>query len=155
MKTFVILSDSHGRKRNLEKIMPLLAENDFVIHLGDGSTDLRDFMRENPEKVYILKGNCDFSYGAEELTIDVEKVRILCCHGHKYGVKSGLSRLAARSAELGCDVALYGHTHRADISTVDGVLCINPGSAGDYASPSYCYLVVHGDKVTPTIVPIR
>ena len=60
MKTFVILSDSHGRKRNLEKIMPLLAENDFCHSPGDGSTDLRDFMRENPEKVYILKGIVTF-----------------------------------------------------------------------------------------------
>ncbi|HIY99711.1 MAG TPA: YfcE family phosphodiesterase, partial [Firmicutes bacterium] len=98
--------------------------------------------------------NCDFSYGLEEAVIEAEQVRIFCCHGHKYGVKSGLGRLAARAKELDCSVALYGHTHRADISEVGGVLCVNPGAAGDYTSPSYCYLVVHGAKVTPTVVPI-
>lgn len=155
MKTFVVLSDSHGRKKNVEKLAPLFSENDFVVHLGDGSADVRDFARDNPEKAYVMKGNCDFSYGLDEIVIEAERVRIFCCHGHRYGVKSGLSRLAAHAKELGCDAALYGHTHRAKIEDVDGVLCVNPGAAGDYTAPSYCYLVVHGDKLTPTIVPIR
>ena len=155
MKTFVVLSDSHGRKKNVEKLLPLFAENDYVVHLGDGSSDMRDFFRDNPDKTYVMKGNCDFSYGLEEIVIEAENVRIFCCHGHKYGVKSTLARLAARAKELDCSVALYGHTHRADITQQDGVLLVNPGSVGDYASPSYCYLVVHGDIVTPAIVPIR
>ncbi len=139
----------------MEKIMPLFLENDYVVHLGDGSADLREFAGEYPEKAFVMKGNCDFSYGMEEYVIEAERVRIFCCHGHKYGVKTGLARLAARAKELDCAVALYGHTHRADISDVDGVLCVNPGALGDYTSPSYCYLVVHGEKVTPTIVPVR
>ena len=49
MKTFVVISDSHGRRKNVEKVAPLFAENDYVVHLGDGSTDLRDFFREHPE----------------------------------------------------------------------------------------------------------
>lgn len=155
MKTFVVLSDSHGRKKNVEKLVPLFRENDFVVHLGDGSSDLRDFSRENPDKTYIMKGNCDFSYGMDEYIIETEKVRILCCHGHKYGVKSGLFRLAAHAKECDCDAALYGHTHRAAIEEIEGILCINPGSAGDFTSPSYCYLVVHDKKITPTIVPIQ
>jgi len=81
-------------------------------------------------------------------------VKILCCHGHKYGVKSTLTRLAAHAKELGCDVALYGHTHRANSEIVDGVLCLNPGSLGSYSDPSYLYLVVHGDKITDTIVKL-
>lgn len=154
MKTFIILSDSHGRNKRIlqQKLVPLFAENDFIIHLGDGSSDLRETFSAYPEKTYLCRGNCDFSYGEEEFVIEVERVSILCCHGHRYGVKSGLSRLAARAKERGCEVALYGHTHRAGIEEVDGVLCINPGALGDYAAPSYCYLVVHGDKVTPTIV---
>ena len=47
MKTFVVLSDSHGRKKNVEKLAPLFSENDFVVHLGDGSADVRDFARDN------------------------------------------------------------------------------------------------------------
>ena len=39
-------------------------------------------------------------------------------------------------------------------AAVDGVLCVNPGSIGDYAEPSYCYMVVHGGKVTAAIVRV-
>ncbi len=153
MKTFLIVSDSHGKNKTIEKITPLMAENDFLVHLGDGAGDFRSVLREYPEKTYILKGNCDlFASGQEECVIEAEGLKILCCHGHKYGVKSTLARLAARAKELDCDIALYGHTHRAAIDTVDGVLCVNPGAAGSYSEPSYCYLVVHDKKATPTIV---
>lgn len=152
MKTFVIMSDSHGRMGAVGRVQHLFRENDYLIHLGDGSGDMRPVMRDFPEKTYILKGNCDFTYGEEECVIEAEGVSVLCCHGHRYGVKHGLERLAARARELGCEVALYGHTHVADISTVDGVLCVNPGSIGDYAEPSYCFMAIHQRKVTPTIV---
>ena len=86
--------------------------------------------------------------------IEEEGLSVFCCHGHRYGVKSGLARLAARAKELGCEVALYGHTHRAAVEEVDGVLCVNPGSAGAYSDASYCYLVLHAGKATATIVPL-
>ena len=152
MKTFLIISDSHGRRKPLEKVLPLVGENDYIIHLGDGAGDLRDVSSKYPEKTYLLKGNCDAFPWQEECVIEAEGLSILCCHGHKYGVKSGLSRLAYRAKELGCEIALYGHTHRASIDEVGGVLCINPGSAGSYSDPSYCYLVVHKKKPTATIV---
>lgn len=155
MKTFVILSDSHGRSnRELSRMASLFSENDYIVHLGDGSTDLRSVFSQYPEKTYICKGNCDFSYGEEELIIEAEGVSLLCCHGHRYGVKGGLTRLAARARELGVDAALYGHTHTANVETVDGVLCINPGALSSYHDPSYCYLVAHKGKVTATIVKL-
>lgn len=155
MKTFVVLSDTHGRRKNVEKISALFWENDYVVHLGDGAGDMRDYCARDPEKFYVMKGNCDFVSALEETVIEAEGVRIFCCHGHKYGVKSTLARLAARAKELDCTLALYGHTHRAGIADVDGVLCVNPGAAGDYVSPSYGYLAVHGEKTTPVIVPIE
>lgn len=154
MKTVIVLSDSHGRRGVIEKLFPLFAENDYIVHLGDGASDMREVSGRYPEKVYAVKGNCDFSRGIGELVLEAEGVRMLLCHGHAYGVKSGLSRLVAHAKELGCSVALYGHTHYAAVEEIDGVLCINPGSAGSHASPSYCYLVVHGEKVTAKIVEI-
>ena len=154
MKTLIVVSDSHGRKKLLDKITPLVKENDYIIHLGDGAGDLHDIMHEYPEKTYLLKGNCDALAFEEECVIQAEGISILCCHGHKYGVKSGLSRLAYRAKELDCEVALYGHTHRASIEEVGGVLCITPGSAGSYSDPSYCYFVVHNKKPTATIVSL-
>ena len=154
MKTFVILSDSHGRQAALKKIKPLFEENDYIVHLGDGSTDMRETVDAFPQKTYVVKGNCDGFYGVDECVIEAEGVKLFCCHGHKYGVKGGLARLAARAKELDCEIALYGHTHCAKIQTVEDVLCINPGSIGSYSEPSYCYLVLHKGKATPTIVSV-
>ncbi len=152
MKTFIVISDSHSRQGAVDRVRHLFCENDFIVHLGDGSADMRPVMDMFPEKTYVMKGNCDFYYGLDECVTEAEGVRIFCCHGHRYGVKHGLERLSARAKELDCTVALYGHTHIADIGTEDGVLCINPGALGDYARPSYCFMAVHRGKVTPSIV---
>lgn len=154
MKTLVILSDTHGHREGIEKLRGLFAENSYIIHLGDGAADMREISAEYPDKTYVCQGNCDFYPALSEYELDVEGVRIFFCHGHKYRVKSGLSRLAEEAKRRGCRIALYGHTHKALISEENGVLLVNPGSlrypAGE--GGSYCYLTVSGEKVVPVIV---
>ncbi len=154
MKSIIVLSDTHARRKNLQKITPLFAENDMIIHLGDGSLDMLETVKNYPEKTYVCQGNCDLGYGRAEYVLEVEGVRIFCCHGHRYGVKSGLYKLALCAKENDCSVALYGHTHEARIDEVDGVLCINPGSLGEWVESGYAYLAVHRNKVTPVLVKI-
>ena len=157
MKTAIVISDTHGRLSGLNAIARLFAENDFVIHLGDGFRDVQSFLRNvpgEPRKLYVCRGNCDFGYAEEEFTLELEGVHIFCCHGHRYGVKNDRIRLAARAAELGCTVALYGHTHAARVEEIGGVTCINPGSLGDFSNPSYCFLVAVNGKLTSSIVPV-
>ncbi len=154
MKTLVILSDTHGKRSAIDRIGHLFGENDYVIHLGDGAADMRKTREQYPDKTIVLRGNCDIGLGEDERVLEVEGVKILCCHGHKYGVKSSLTRLWLRAQELGCTVALYGHSHVAAIDEQDGVLCVNPGALGAYLEPSYCYLVVSGKKAVATIVSL-
>ena len=61
MKKIIVVSDTHGSAKGLDKLRPLIAENDMVIHLGDGVNDIRPIFSEYPEKVYAVSGNCDFS----------------------------------------------------------------------------------------------
>ena len=62
-------------------------------------------------------------------------------------------RAAAR--ERLCDIALYGHTHAAEVREEGGVLLINPGCMTRYAArQSYCYLVIHGKKAVATLVNV-
>lgn len=153
MKTFVIISDTHRNTKPLDKIATVLAECDYIIHLGDMAGDARELMRAYPEKTYVLAGNNDFFGGESELVLDAEGRRIFACHGHRYGVKSGTDRLVAAAKERLCDIALYGHTHEAEVREENGVLLINPGCMTAYAPhKSYCYLVVNGKKAVPTIV---
>ncbi len=155
MKTLLIVSDTHGSKRGLETLAPLLAENDYLVHLGDGVGDVRELTAEYPDKVELCAGNCDFfSPLPQEGVLEVESTRIFYCHGHKYGVKRDLYALAQAAKAKDCTVALYGHTHIARVDEIDGVTLINPGTfrAPVEKGGSYCYLVVHKKQATPTIV---
>ncbi len=155
MKKLIIVSDSHGNKKGIDKLGTLIAENDFFLHLGDGAMDAREIMREFPEKTYLCAGNCDFfSPLPTEGILQVEGVKIFYCHGHKYRVKSTLQTLALAAKERNADVVLYGHTHTSLISEIQGVTLINPGSLKFEVGNggSYCYLVINGDKFTPVIV---
>lgn len=154
MKTYIVISDSHGRREAVERLRPLFEENDGVLHLGDGASDVRQLALRDPKKYKVMKGNCDFSGGLEEYEFEEEGVKVFCCHGHRYGVKHGREELARRAKALGCAVALYGHTHTASIEEIDGVMLVNPGALSDWTSPSYCYLVLHNGKATATIVPV-
>lgn len=155
MKTMIVLSDSHGNAKGIEKLNSLFAENNYIVHLGDGEGDMRKVRSEYPDKTYVCRGNCDFfSPIPEDGEIEVENVKIYYCHGHRYGVKSQLTRLAEEAKRRDCDIALYGHTHNARIDEINGVTLINPGSLRRAVGEggSYCYLVINKDKFTPVIV---
>ena len=155
MKRLIVLSDSHGNAKGISDLLPLIAENDYVIHLGDGAADMREARGLYPKKVYACAGNCDFfSPLPEDGVLEVEGINIYFCHGHRYGVKSDLHALALAAKGRNCAVALYGHTHVANIREIEGVTLINPGTLHRAVGKggSYCYLVVHKEKVTPVIV---
>ena len=155
MKTLIVISDTHGSIKAVNSLRTLIAENNYVVHLGDGAADMREIRGEYPEKVYQCAGNCDFtSVIPTEGELEVEGVKILYCHGHQYGVKSNLYALALEAKRRGCSVALYGHTHFAHIIEIDGVTLINPGSLKRAVGEggSYCYLVINKEKITPVLV---
>lgn len=155
MKTLIVVADTHGNLKGIEKLRPIIDENDYLIHLGDGAGDVRALFSSFPDKVYAVKGNCDYvSPFPEEGELFIEGVKLFYTHGHKYGVKGDLSRLAYEARSRDCTVALYGHTHTADIREMGGVTLINPGSlkAPHGEGGSYCYLVINKEKVTPVIV---
>ena len=142
MKTIIILSDTHGNRRAIEKLYPLFEENDYIIHLGDGNKDMSEVYRAFPNKTFVCNGNCDFStaYSKDEWVLEIENCKILCCHGHKYRVKTGTDALKQEALSRGCNVALYGHTHRAEVEQNENLTVMNPGNYTTYsADPSYGY----------------
>lgn len=153
MTTIVVLSDTHGNRKDIEALFPIMDESDFIIHLGDTSQDGNYIRTRFPQKTYLLNGNCDLiRLGENELTLQIEGVKILACHGHTYSVKSTPHKLVVRAKELGCTLALYGHTHRACEEEIDGVLTVNPGAMSRYSQKSYCYLVINADKAVAKTV---
>ena len=89
MKTAVIISDSHGNMPRLNELKSIFAESDYIIHLGDTSSDGSAVRTEFPDKTKVINGNCDFiKLGEDEAVIEMENVKIFATHGHLYSVKS-------------------------------------------------------------------
>ncbi len=153
MKTAVILSDTHGNISGIEKLLPIINENDFLIHLGDCQQDLLPFNSDIKAKLLSVKGNCD--NGDEEVVLNIEGVKIFITHGNKYGVKKDLYKLFLRAKELGVTVVFYGHTHQSNIQQIDGITFVNPGAFSGYSERSYCYSIFHKGKTTNKIVSIN
>lgn len=157
MKSIIVISDTHGNRAAVEKLYPLFAECDMIIHLGDTSSDGAKIRADFPGKTYLVNGNCDIPrLGEDEITLEVEGVKIFACHGDGYGVKRGRARLAERAASAGAAIALYGHTHEAVEDNIDGVTLFNPGTLIRYSPfKSYLYLAVYDGKFTGKIVELQ
>lgn len=129
----LVLSDSHGRKSNLLKIVELHPEADAVIFLGDGEGDI-DYVKElcPDRKYYCVAGNCD--RGSPLATFRLEhfggKIAYIT-HGNHEFVKFTLDTLLEKARCCGASIALYGHTHVPDTKFEDGIILLNPGSVAD------------------------
>lgn len=152
MKKIVILSDTHSNLKAVNSVKPIAIESDYVLHAGDGVKDLSIFSDCNAT-VLGVDGNCDAGYLCiTERVIEIESRRIFLTHGHLYGVKRNCDELIKRAKELNCDIAIYGHTHKAIIQEKDGLLIINPGSLSRLnIDKSICYLVIDNSKAVATL----
>lgn len=125
----LIVSDTHGRDGNLEKVILREAPFDMLIHCGDveGREDYIEAVAECP--CCIVAGNNDF-FGdlPREDELVIAGKRALVTHGHYYGVSMDLYRIVEEAAARGCEIVLFGHTHRPVAENRSGILVVNPGS---------------------------
>ena len=90
----LIVSDTHRRDENLERVLEKEKPIDCLIHLGDveGSEELICTMTDAP--VTMVAGNNDYySDLPREEIITLGKYRVLLTHGHYYYVGMGHERL--------------------------------------------------------------
>lgn len=155
MRIFLI-SDTHGNQSAVLKAYAAVGKVDTIIHLGDGEADssLLSAIADCP--VLQIAGNCDAgSRAPRELICEWENIRLLLCHGDRYGVKAGFSRLIERGHETGVDAVLYGHTHLARIEQHDGLWLINPGTMNHQATfHSFILLEITDSSLQATIQPV-
>ena len=146
------MSDTHGNANDIKKLLPIMEESDYVIHLGDYMSDTRYFSENIYEKLYAVKGNCDG--GGDDLVIEIENKKILLTHGDRYGVKQGNLKLLLKAKEIGADAVFYGHTHVPLIEEVENITFINPGTLSNYSEKTYCYAVIFNGKIIAKIVNV-
>jgi putative phosphoesterase len=125
----LVISDTHGNFPLAFKACSVAEPFDALVHLGDGGDDAALLENVLDEEVIRVAGNCDFgSSSPRELLWECAGKKMLLVHGDAYGVKNGLGRLEKRAREVGADAVLFGHTHRATVTTLSGILAVNPGT---------------------------
>ena len=55
MKRLVIVSDSHGNAKGLEKLLPLIEENHYFVFLGDGIADLGKVLEQADKQTVFCR----------------------------------------------------------------------------------------------------
>jgi len=118
-----LISDTHGLLR--AEAVDVLRGSDFIVHAGDiGEGVLEPLSTIAP--VTAVRGNNDRAPWARHLR-ETEQLRFGEVTLH---VLHDLADLAIDAATSGVDVVVTGHSHRPKIERRDGVLYVNPGSAG-------------------------
>lgn len=125
----LVVSDTHGRDKNLETVLESCGRIDLLIHAGDvqHSADYIRVIAGCP--VYMVAGNNDyFSDLPEEVEFQLGKYRVFLAHGHFYCVNAGYNRLRREGRARGAHMVIFGHTHRPFIETEKDLTLLNPGS---------------------------
>ena len=119
-----VISDTHGLLR--PQALDALRGSDLIIHAGDvGRPELLEPLRALAP-LHVVRGNVDHGAWAERLPMTAH-VEVGGCAFH---VLHNIAELGLDPAAAGIAAVVYGHSHQPSIGTRDGVLWLNPGSAG-------------------------
>lgn len=142
----VIFSDVHGRKTLLERILQFNPDADHFLSLGDSELSM-DYLLDLD--IIGVKGNYPRDPGlGYEHYMEFHGQKFMLTHGHKFGVRGGLKKLALKAFKEEAKVVLYGHTHVAKATCINHVLFLNPGSVyrpRNKLQPSYCVMNIDKD----------
>ena len=147
-----VISDTHGLLR--PEAVAALRGCDLIIHagdVGDGAviTGLRDIA-----PTFAIRGNVDRGTWAAHLPpTDIVEVGPLMFY-----VLHNIAELDLDPPTAGVAAVVFGHSHRPSIATRDGVLYLNPGSAGPrrFKLPvSLARVTVSGQEMRPAIVELK
>ena len=147
-----LISDTHGLLR--PEACDFLQGSHHIIHAGDiGNPSVLQELAAIAQ-VTAVRGNNDTEQWAEALPanewLQFGEVNIYVLHD--------LSELNIEPKAAGISVVISGHSHKPSIDEREGVLYINPGSAGPrrFKLPiAAAELVIVGTSVTPRIMHLE
>jgi len=124
MRRLGLISDTHGLLR--PEAVAALAGSDLIIHAGDvGAPEILDRLRA-VAPVVVVRGNIDAGDWAnglpETAVVQAGAVSIFVLHD--------LNELKIDPSAEGYRMVVSGHSHKPSQAERDGVLYLNPGSAG-------------------------
>jgi hypothetical protein len=147
-----VISDTHGLMRR--EALAALRGSDLVIHAGDvGSPDVLDALRA-VAPTFAVRGNVDGPAWVAGLpATELVEVGGLLLH-----VLHDVAELDLDPADAGFAAVIFGHSHQPLIERRQGVLFLNPGSAGPrrFRLPvAVARIKVTGAEMHPEIVDLQ
>lgn len=119
-----VISDTHGLLRT--NALNALEDSALIIHAGDvGKPEILDALR-SLAPVVAIRGNVDYGEWAQS----IPKTQIAELGGVLMYVLHDLHELDLDPAAAGFSAVISGHSHIPTIEQRNGVLYLNPGSAG-------------------------
>jgi len=119
-----LISDTHGTLR--PEAVDALHDCALILHAGDiGRAQVLEALRALAPRVVAVRGNVDGDWAIgipDRAEIDIAGRRLLLLHD--------LKQLRVDPRAGGFDAVIAGHSHQPHIERRDGVLYVNPGSAG-------------------------
>jgi uncharacterized protein len=147
-----LISDTHGLLR--PKAIDALRGSDLIIHAGDiGKLEVMHQLRAIAP-TFAVRGNVDSQAWAAEFPM-TEAVTV----GQLvFWVLHEISQLDLDPAAAGFAAVVFGHSHQPSIETREGVLYINPGSAGPRRfklQVTVARVSVTGREIRPEIINLN
>ncbi len=147
-----IISDTHGLIR--KSVVKAFNDVDLIVHAGDiEKPDVLETL-QTIATVHPVRGNVDGGKWTKNLpnteVVQVGQVYLYVLHD--------LNTLDLDPAAAGFNVVIYGHSHIPNIEESDGIIFLNPGSAGprrfDYPI-SIAFLYINGSSIETEIVELK
>jgi putative phosphoesterase len=146
-----VISDTHGLLR--PNALKALEDSALIIHAGDvGKPEILDALR-SLAPVVAIRGNVDHGEWAQSLP----KTQITELGDVSMYVLHDLHELDLDPAEAGFNAVISGHSHIPAIEQRNGVLYLNPGSAGPrrFSNPvSLAQITVQNGNISARIVSL-
>ena len=147
-----VISDTHGLVR--PEALRALEGADLLIHAGDiGKPEVIQTLR-SVASVVAIRGNVDQGEWArsfpETEVVEVEQRLIYVLHNVK--------RMDLDPGKAGFHVVISGHSHQPSVTNHNGVLFVNPGSAGPrrFRLPvAVARLQIEGELIHPEIIKLE
>ena len=147
-----VISDTHGLLR--PQAVEALRGSEHIIHAGDiGAPEIISELKQIAP-VTAIRGNVDVQTWAR----DFPEMQVIELAGKSFYVIHDLNALDLNPKAAGFNVVISGHSHQPRQEIKNGVLYLNPGSAGPrrFKLPiSVATIDISGARINATIVELK
>ncbi len=145
-----VISDTHGLLR--PEVAAVFDGVDLILHAGDiGDPEVLEKL-STVAPVFAVRGNNDTELWAKDIPetriVPIGDIRVFMIHDVK----------ELKRSPSNCQAVVAGHSHRPVIEKREGLLFLNPGSAGPrrFKLPiCVARLTVRGSAITAKLIELR